>query len=328
MAFENLNGPIPYYLDIISKWPSSIAIGSQWFLTIPFKDILALKKSFIDNVRRYESGSSFESSWGIQDSVVKSLISDEYQQGHEFLACVFASKISIPSDGINASNAGLEYAGFQAPVTMSSRKPFGKLTVTFNETNASFVDFVIRPWMILVGHFGFVTRIDPQYNVKANKLDVIFMGKAGPYTKPIKRKLIRFYNIAPVSVGSYSDSYNSPSLQTISVDFVYDSYSIAAEDYNNMATGGNSSNSDTISPNSGENITEKSQVDISSNRELGGFKYTNTLYGADGSPIFETGTAVTKNNNGIVTTSGFSVVPAAPKFTYDPNYKNSMLVRK
>ena len=131
---------------------------------------------------------------------------------------------------------------------------------------------------------------------------------------PIKRKLIRFYNIAPVSIQGYSDGYNSPSLQTISVDFVYDSYSVCAEDYNYMAPG--------------ENITQKSQVDISSNRELGGFKYTNTLYGADGSPIFETGTSVTKNNNGIVTTRGFSVVPAAPKFTYDPDYKNSMLVRK
>ena len=50
MAFENLNGPIPYYLDIISKWPSAIAVGSQWFLTIPFKDIIDLKKSVNNSI--------------------------------------------------------------------------------------------------------------------------------------------------------------------------------------------------------------------------------------------------------------------------------------
>ena len=37
-------------------------------------------------------------------------------------------------------------------------QPFTDLTLQFRETNTSFVDFVVRPWIILAEHFGRIAR--------------------------------------------------------------------------------------------------------------------------------------------------------------------------
>ena len=147
------------------------------------------------------------------------------------MGCVFASKVTVPSESLQASNQGLEYAGYQAPVTMNNRDSYKKLSVSFIETNSSFLDFVIRPWVISVGYYGFVTRAN-NLKVKAKNLDVIYIAKAGSGVRPLKRKLIRFYGVAPVSIGSISNQYSSDSVQNINVDFVYDYYTVSAEDSN------------------------------------------------------------------------------------------------
>ena len=226
-------GPIPYYLDILSQWPTAIPPESQWFITISLADLNFLKSNFISRLRRYETGGDSSTDWNISQQVVNTLIKPEYQEGNDLLGCVFASRVSIPSESVQASNQGLEYGGYQAPVTMNVRDPYKKLSVTFIETNSSFLDFVIRPWIISVGYFGFITRASG-FNVKAKTLDVVYIAKAGSGRRALKRKVIRFYGVAPVSIGSVSNQYSSDSVQNVSVDFVYDYYTVNAEDTNSQ----------------------------------------------------------------------------------------------
>lgn len=227
----NTVGPIPYYLDILSQWPTAIPPESQWFITISLENLDFLKNGFIEKLRKFDTGGVYDTDWKISQQVVNNLIKSEYQSGNDLLGCVFASKVTIPSESVQASNQGLDYAGYQAPVTMNNRDSYKKLNISFIETNSSFSDFVIRPWIISVGYYGFVTR--SQFaGVKAKTLDVIYIAKTGSGSPSIKRKLIRFYGVAPVSIGSVSNQYSSDGLQNISVDFVYDYYTVSAEDSN------------------------------------------------------------------------------------------------
>jgi hypothetical protein len=218
---------IENYLDIISKWPTSIPPDNQWFTYIPFETVGALQANIFSKIRNYETGGGQGTGWEVQDNIVNHLISPELQAGGPFMGCIFANTVMIPNESITAENTGLRHAGFQAPATVSHRDPQGRLSIKFIETTSSFIDFVLRPWTILVGHLGFVTRADQSKNVKASFIDVVYLGKSGAFEKePIKRKIFRFHNIAPVKVQGMSNSYAENSLKSSTVDFIYDYYTI------------------------------------------------------------------------------------------------------
>jgi hypothetical protein len=94
------------------------------------------------------------------------------------------------------------------------------------ETNASFLDLVIRPWVIMVGYNGLIARSrNSDKNVKA-MIDVVFYAKTGfGYPMGI-RKVYRFYNVAPISIGGETYSYNEEGLRYTDVKFVYDKYAV------------------------------------------------------------------------------------------------------
>ena len=218
--------PYRYYLDVISNWPTAIAPESQWFVNFDLETVTALKT--VSNVQKYDSGSGSDTVWNIPQGTVNNLISKENQFATESLiGCVFAREVTVPGESIDAGNVGLDYGGYQAPATSNGRNKYGKLHIVFSETNSSFLDFVIRPWIILVCYYGLLARADKSpKKVKCNYADVVYIAKTGPYSPSIQRKIIRYFNIAPVSIGSISNTYASEGMQYKGVDFVYDSYSV------------------------------------------------------------------------------------------------------
>ena len=254
-------GPIPYYLDILSQWPSAIAIDSQWFLSINFDSLPILKGDIINLVREYENGSSDSVDWDVSSSVINTLISKKYQSGHEFLACVFADGVTLPSDSVDASTKGVYHAGFQGAATVNKRNDFKTFSVTFTETNASFVDFVIRPWLIAVSHLGFVTRDNRNLNVKALDFDVMYIAKTGSYSKPAYRKGFRFHGVAPISISNLTSRHSNVGLQSYIVEFIYDSYSVSAKQTNQLIS--NTQSTATKNINNLWNLTTPSMPTVS-----------------------------------------------------------------
>jgi hypothetical protein len=216
--------PYYYYLDILSQWPTSIALESQWFLWFDLPSVTALKGDISKALNKFE----FNSNWNITSAATQDLLSTEFQrQTQNLIGCVFARQITIPGETVSASNEGLDYGGYQAPATSSGRNKYGKVSVTFTETNSSFIDLVIRPWVALVGYNGLIARdpASPKY-VKCNSLNVHYIGKTGAFNPSVTRKMITFQNIAPISVGGLTNTYASEGMQYSSVDFVYDNYSV------------------------------------------------------------------------------------------------------
>jgi hypothetical protein len=222
---ETGQSPYSYYLDLLGSWPTGIALASQWFIYFDFNSIGALTNDFQQILRTQES----QASWEYDQNVTKYLLDGSLQwQTSNLTGCVFVRQVNLPSETINASNDGLNYGGFLPPATASNREKYQNLGVTFLETNASFLDLIIRPWILSVGYYGLVARSpESRKKVKCNFADVVLLSKTGSYSPMGIRKIYRFYNIAPVSIQGETYAYTEEGLRYSDVKFVYDRYAIS-----------------------------------------------------------------------------------------------------
>jgi len=225
------NSPYEYYLDLLGSWSTGVALPTLWFCTFYLDTVNCLKGNLQQQLNSYES-SLGSSGWGISDNTAKYLTNGRLQYSSDSLmGCVFAKEVNLPSETVNATHDGLEYGGFMAPVTISERNKYINLDVTFLETNASFVDLVIRPWNVLVGYNGFVARSkNSPKAVKCSRCDVCLLAKTGPYSNLGIRKIYRFYDIAPINVGRETYNHTTDGLKLTPVSFAYDGYVILEQD--------------------------------------------------------------------------------------------------
>lgn len=223
--------PYQYYNQILNAWPTTIALESQWYIYIDFSSVGVIRKNF-NNINKYDNASGSDNNstnyWNLPNQTIENLTSDKNQgQTDNLIGCVFARDVTVPSESVDASNRGLDYGGYQAPAVASHRDKYSKLSISFNETNSSFLDFVIRPWIVSVGYFGLVARdFSDDRSVKASLLDVLYLGKTGSKSPSIIRKKFRFFNVAPIRIDSMTNQYSSEGLKYSKVDFVYDNYCV------------------------------------------------------------------------------------------------------
>ena len=109
------------------------------------------------------------------------------------------------------------------------------LNIEFKETNTSFIDFVVRPWVILASHFGMVARNpkDPAQiakNMKVN-MHVLQYTRTRPGVSMIPRKAWTFYNCVPYNVSEQSLDYTDEKLVTYRTLWTYSNYTVASNLY-------------------------------------------------------------------------------------------------
>jgi hypothetical protein len=215
--------PYEYYLQLLSQWPTAIALASQWMVTINFDNVNSLFNNLQTVIKKRE-----QSEWKFNKTVISTLLDGGLQHSSEnMMGCVFARQVQLPGENIEAGNIGLDYGGFLPPATSNTRGKYEPLSITMLETNASFLDFIIRPWVIMVGYNGLVARNSSNNkNVKASSIDVTMYAKTGPDTPMGIRKIYRFYNAAPVNIAGETYSYTEEGLRYSDVKFVYDKYAI------------------------------------------------------------------------------------------------------
>jgi len=214
--------PYDYYLDLLGRWPTSLALASQWMLMINFDSVTDLFANIQTAIRRRE-----QTIWSYDRTVTAYLLDGGLQaRTNNMTGCVFARQVNLPSENIEAGNLGLEYGGFLPPATADRRQKYEPLKVTMLETNASFLDFIIRPWIIMVGYNGLIARSnDSPKRVKCD-IDVVFYSRTG-YGSPMGiRKVYRFTNAAPIAINGEQYSYMEEGMRYTDVSFVYDKYAV------------------------------------------------------------------------------------------------------
>lgn len=150
--------------------------------------------------------------------------------GSQMTGCLFAQGCQIPQESMNYSRMNLNQGrGFIPGVVAESRNEFNPLVLEFRETNTSFVDIVLRPWVVLASHYGLVTY--PEKDIKKNiktQVDVYQLALGNDrHAGHIIRKKFSFYNCVPFQIAQQSATHDvdGGSVPPIDTQWMYSHYS-------------------------------------------------------------------------------------------------------
>ena len=223
-----LVSPRDHFLNQLESWNTSIPTESQWVVLIE-----RLPKNLNTNIiQGLEYTDASKKGWAI-DQAVGTLNTYPMQR---VMGCLLAQGVSLPTESYTTEFVHPEnHRGFLPGLIAKDRENMSQLTIKFLETNTSFTDFVIRPWIILGAHYGFTAR-NPDIRGEADKnvkttITVLQYTRTIQSVAMIPRKIWTFYNCAPVMVEGGSLDYSSDlSCPVQTTKWVYSHYTVS----NNM----------------------------------------------------------------------------------------------
>jgi hypothetical protein len=220
---------IPFFLEsFLSKPASALPKGAQWVLTFDglflqgndkpssggdVLPVAAIKKGILYEPRQ----------WNIEASI-NATLEPSYQKSK---GCLFVQAVQIPGESNQANPEGLQQNGFIRTTTGNGRDAFQNLQIVFLDTNVSFVDNVIRPWVIATAHLGMIAR-SGEDNYRCN-ISVYKLGVTTPKENPVVLQQYTFFGACPISVSGEEYNY-SPSLAPVNREttFIYHYYNMVS----------------------------------------------------------------------------------------------------
>lgn len=237
MAKPEFQGQIPFFLqNFLSRPATSIPKGGQWVLVFEgaednYSDQGTTNdttKNDVIPVKAIVKGTKYEpKKWNIESAIAATLYTD-YQ---EKKGCMFVQAVQIPGENNQINPEGLQQSGYIRTFTGGGRDSFQNLLVSFLETNVSFADNVIRPWIIATSHLGMIAR-QGSSNYRCN-ISIYKLGVISQESTPYVTQKYTFYGACPVSVTGEEYSY----VQTTNVvnreaSFTYHYYTVETDDTN------------------------------------------------------------------------------------------------
>ena len=221
-----------HFLRILESWSGSIPNQFQWLALIDmFPTAL-----YSDLIQHVEGTDGAKVGWNIERNV-ETLTGYPYQR---IAGCVFSQGANIPGERVGVAYSKTnKNRGFIGGLHTTNRDDFQPLTLEFLETNTSFADFVIRPWIVLASHLGLVARpgdfdtgsiYDPSskrsaLNIKTN-ITLIQLGKTYQKRSSVPRKIWKFYDCVPVSMNNNNLPYDGTDVKRYDVQWYYSKYSV------------------------------------------------------------------------------------------------------
>lgn len=213
-----------FFLTQMESWFTAIPMSTQWIVLID-QYPPGLNTSVIQGLERIDG-----SKQGFDIDNARNILTSYPLQ--KVIGCLFAHGATIPNEGFTPEFASVENnRGFLPGVLGGARNHDAPtLDISFRETNTSFIDFVVRPWVILAAHFGLVSRNpnDASQAIKNMKCNMHIMqytrSRAG--VSMIPRKVWNFYNCVPFTVNEESLEYTEEKLVTYNTRWTYSNYTI------------------------------------------------------------------------------------------------------
>lgn len=240
MAKPELGSQISFFLDnFLSKPASALPKGSQWILVFEgaFQDSSSTTRDFNEvlPVPAIRLASSYEPrKWDVEAAVNTTLAKD-YQQTK---GCLFVQAVSIPGESNVVNPEGLQQSGYIRTAIGEGRNAFENLQISFLETNVSFVDNVIRPWVVATAHLGMIARTGAK-NYRCN-ISVYKLGVITPTETPFVLMKYTFYGACPISVSGEEYNYTQVSSPVNrEATFTYHYYTIESGQENLAITNNN-----------------------------------------------------------------------------------------
>jgi len=216
-----------YFLVQMESWFTSIPNSSQWLIVID-RYPPAIRSSVIQGLERTDGS---KKGYNIS-AAVNILKSFPFQK---IVGCLFAHAITIPTEQYEVDVASVNNNRGFLPGVLGSKRDISTSTqglqIEFRETNTSFIDFVLRPWVILGSHYGMAARPGDTGNKKDPKNMKVNMTLLN-YTKTyhsismIPYKVFTFYNCMPYQIAEQSYDYEDAKLTTYSTRWAYSNYTV------------------------------------------------------------------------------------------------------
>jgi hypothetical protein len=147
----------------------------------------------------------------------------------------FATGVTLPGETITSGRAGFStdnslYGGLLSGPILKGRTDTGNLKITFIETNASFIDYVLRPWTVTAAQFGLFARTPKSKQNFKTDITISFLDKNSNSVGDSKiRKRLLFNKAVPTEVGGFSALYGtdkSTGLRTVETSWIYSTYTV------------------------------------------------------------------------------------------------------
>ena len=221
------------FLDSLSQWTTSIPLNTQ-FIVLVDNFPAGLTTNVLQNLEPIVQRTGFDI------DLPKNVSINYKNQG--IVGCIFANGFNIGDDSVEAGAAEIpNNRGFIQGTILKDRSDFAqnKFTLSLRETNTSFIDFVIRPWVIMASHFGYVARymnnpVEALKNPKTN-ITVVQYTRSSAGLSQIPRKTWRFYNCVPTTVSTRDYQYGEDeSIKNFDTSWVYDKYEVNSNLYMNV----------------------------------------------------------------------------------------------
>lgn len=204
-----LGDKLSYFQSLLCNWPTAIPLHNLWVIIIQ-PNSTNLKKNILNVSKTYDP-----TNWEVENALTTTTNgmfgngSGNYDL-HNTIGCIFAQNVIIPGltvsfDSIGGS-AGTNNGFLKSPI-ITNRNPDGNLEIDFLETNHSFTDYFIRPWTLLTGYYGLVSR--PLESDIKSRITVLQLGKTFQCSNTVIRKRYTFYDAVPVSVENDNLGYST-----------------------------------------------------------------------------------------------------------------------
>lgn len=216
---SEIESRIPHFLQAVLSSPAgSINRGSQWVVEFDRLEYTVLPS--IKLALTYEG-----KEWSIS-SAIDAVLNENFQKNK---GCVFAQAIDIPGESLIVNAEGnIQSNAFRRSYVGQGINQLPEMRMTFLDTNVSFADNFLRPWVIATGTFGMLAREkSDQKNYRTN-ITCYKLGAFAPDKPPAVVQKISFFDACCVSVANEELNYapiSSPIMRE--ARFIYNYYSVS-----------------------------------------------------------------------------------------------------
>jgi hypothetical protein len=220
MASDIYEERIPHFLyNILSTPVGSVWRGAQW--VVSFDNLAGRVLPSIQKALKYEG-----KDWLI-DKASNAVLGDDYQNNK---GCVFAQAITVPGESIVVNAEGnIMSNAFLRSYVGQGRNQMPEMQMTFLDTNVSFADNFLRPWVISTGTFGLWAGGKDSYrtDIYCYKLAPYDSSQDNPDAVPGVVMTMTFFDACCISVSNeelnYAPQTTTPMRQA---SFIYNYYSV------------------------------------------------------------------------------------------------------
>lgn len=216
-----------WFLFQLQSWVTNFPLQSQWIAVIESYPP-ALNSSIIRNLERVGGNRN-----AYDINIAKTILTS--YPFNRVSGCLFCNSCSLPEESYSIATADLpNNRGFIPGIVSGNRKSYADkpLTLGFFETSTSFIDFIMRPWVMLASHYGFMARkgdtpfSKSSFNVKTNII-LMYFTRTFENVSMVPRKVFKFFNCAPISVSNQEYTYEEPTtVKSYNVNFAYTNYTV------------------------------------------------------------------------------------------------------